>query len=102
MSFPFDLQSAAMSNSPLPCHARAIPDHAVLLKAMAQHGRWETACGLTARVQLLPASFTKLLSDAYQSQMQVTSVKPNTVCHGQGKEWWQHTTKKRRSVTLLD
>jgi len=29
----------------------------------------------------------RLLSDAYQSQMQVTSVKPNTVCHGRGKEW---------------
>ena len=28
-----------------------------------------------------------LLSDAYQSQMQVVSVKPNTVCHWRGKEW---------------
>ena len=27
------------------------------------------------------------LSHAYQSQMQVASVKPNTVCHGRGTEW---------------
>ena len=38
------------------CHAAPMPcsDHAVLLKATAQHGRRETACGLPARVQLLP------------------------------------------------
>jgi hypothetical protein len=35
----------------------------------------------------------KLLSEEYHSQMQVASVKPN-VCHGRGKEWEQHTTKK--------
>ena len=29
----------------------------------------------------------RLLSDAYQSQMQVASVKSNTICHGRGKEW---------------
>ena len=50
--FPFDLKSAAVFDSHLPCHAHAalIPcsDHAVLLKA--------TACGLPARVQLLPAT----------------------------------------------
>ena len=40
------------------CHAAPIPcsDHAVLLKATAQHGRQETACGLLARVRLLPAT----------------------------------------------
>ena len=82
MSYPYDLRSAAVSDSHLPCRAHAIPDHAILLKATAQHGRRERACGLTARVQLLPAitrSSTKLLSDAYQSQLQVASVKPNTV-----------------------
>jgi hypothetical protein len=54
----------------------------------AQHGRRERACGLTDRDRLLPTitrSSTKLSSDAYQSQMQVASVKPNTVCRGQGK-----------------
>jgi len=29
-------------------------DHAVILKATAQHGRQETACGLPARIRLLP------------------------------------------------
>jgi len=29
----------------------------------------------------------RLLSEAYQSQMQVASVKPNTVRYGRGKEW---------------
>jgi len=65
-------------------------DTAVFLKATAQHVRQETACGLPARFRLLPAimqSSTSLLSDAYQSQMQMASVKPNTVCHGRGKEW---------------
>ena len=28
-----------------------------------------------------------LLSEAYRSQMQVASVKPNNICHGRGKEW---------------
>ena len=55
MSFPFDLHSAAVSDSHLPCRAHAIPDHAILLKATAQHGRQERACGLSARVRLLPA-----------------------------------------------
>ena len=36
----------------------------------------------------------RLLSDAYQFQMQVDSVKPNNVCHERGKEWQLHTTKK--------
>ena len=42
------------------CHAAPMPcsDHAVLLKATAQHGRRETAsaCGLPSRVRLLPAT----------------------------------------------
>jgi len=37
--------------------------------------------------QLLRRVPRTLLSDSYQSQMQVASVKPNTVCHGRGKEW---------------
>jgi hypothetical protein len=36
---------------PMPCS-----NHAVLLKVTAQHGRRETACGLPARLQLLPAT----------------------------------------------
>ena len=38
----------AVSDWPMPCS-----DHAVLLKAMAQHNRRETACGLPAHNQLL-------------------------------------------------
>jgi hypothetical protein len=40
------------------CHAAPMPcsDHAVLLKATAQDGRPETACGRPARVRLLPAT----------------------------------------------
>jgi len=34
--------------------------------------------------------------------MQVASVKPNTVCHGRGKEWQQHTTKKTICYTVPD
>jgi hypothetical protein len=64
MSFPFDLHSAAVSDSHLPSRAHAIPDHAILLKATVQHGRRERTCWLTARVRLLPAitrSSTKVL-----------------------------------------
>jgi len=48
------------------CHAAPMPcsDHAVLLKATAQHGRRQTACGPPARVRLLPAttrSSTKII-----------------------------------------
>jgi len=74
----------------LPYRVHAILDHAVLLKATAQHGRREMACVLTARFRFHPAitrSSTKLASDAYQFQMQAASVKSNNVCHGQGKEW---------------
>ena len=104
VSFPFDLHNAAVSDSHLPCHAHAIPDHAILLKATAQHGRRERACGLTSRFRLLPAitrSSTKLKSHAYQSQMQVASVKPNTVVMDDEKSG-SSTLQKRRSVTLLD
>ena len=100
MSFPFDLHSAAVSDSHLPCRAHAIPDHAILLKATAQHGRRERTCGLIPRFRLLPAitrSSTKF-SDAYQSQMQVASVKPNTFCTGEEKSG-SSTLQKRLSRT---
>jgi len=40
------------------CHAMPMPcsDHAVLLKATAQHFRREMACGLPASIRLLPAT----------------------------------------------
>ena len=53
------------------CHAAPLPcsDHAVLLKATAQHGRQETACLLPARFRLLPAtkrSSTKVVTRSIQ------------------------------------
>jgi hypothetical protein len=45
-----------VSDSHLPGRAHAILDHAILRKATAQYGRRETACGLPARVRLLPAT----------------------------------------------
>jgi hypothetical protein len=45
---------------PMPCHAHAAPmpcsDHAVFLKATAEHSLRKTACGLPARVRLIPAT----------------------------------------------
>ena len=101
MSLPFDLYSVAVSDSHLPCYANAAPmpcsDHAILLKAMAQHGHRDTTCGLPACIRLLPAttrSSRRLLSEAYQSSSQ-RSV-PTTVKSGSS------TLQKRRSVKLLD
>ena len=56
VSFPFDLHSAAVSDSHLPCRAHACSDHAVLLKATAQDGSRETAFGQPARIRLLPTT----------------------------------------------
>jgi hypothetical protein len=71
--------------------------HAVLLKATAQHGRRETACGLPARFRLLPAttrSSTKIVirSIISSSQRSITT----TVKSGSS------ALQKRRSVKLLD
>ena len=68
VSSPFDLHSATVSDSHLPRHAHVAlmpcSDHAFLLKATAQHGHWEMACGLPACFWLLLAttrSFTKIV-----------------------------------------
>ena len=56
-----DLYIACLANAmPMPCS-----DHAVLLKATAQHGRRATACGLPAGVRIFPAttrSSTKIVT----------------------------------------
>ena len=71
------------------CHAAHMPSPTMPFFSRPRHSMAvERACGLTASVQVLPAitrSSTKLLSDAYQSQMQVASVKQNTVYHEWGK-----------------
>jgi len=84
---------------PMPCS-----DYAVLLKATTQHLRREAARGLLARVRLLPATrgvTRSMLSEAYQSQMQVASVKPTTIVMYE-EESGSSTLEKRRSVKLLD
>jgi hypothetical protein len=85
VSFPFDLYSAAVSDSHLPCRA-----HAVSLKATAQHGLRETACGLPARVRLLPAttrSSTKIVIISIPIFL-------TTIHTYDCKEWYQHTKKR--------
>jgi len=86
-----------VSDSHLPCQAHVAPmscsDHAVLLKATAQRGRRETACGLPAHVRLLPAttpSSTKIVIRSIPVLL-TTTVKSGS-----------STLQKRRSVKLLD
>jgi hypothetical protein len=77
--------------APMPCS-----DHAVLLKAMAQHCCRETACGLPAAFGFfrLPRGVPRrLLSESYQSSSQRSI--PTTVKSG------SNTLQKRRSVKLL-
>jgi hypothetical protein len=88
------LHIAAVSDSHFPCHAHAAPmpcsDHAVFLKATAQQGRRETACGLPARLRLLPAttrSSTKIVIG--RVPIPLTTIRTYDC-----KEWQQHTTKE--------
>jgi hypothetical protein len=89
------------------CHAASMlcSDHAVLLKAMAQDGRRETACERPARGRLLPAtmlSSTKVvigsipISDAggqFETKQRLSWTRKRVVA--------AHY-KKRRSVKLLE
>jgi hypothetical protein len=74
------------------CHAAPMPcsDLAVLLKATAQHGRRETACGLPARVRLLPAT-TRSSTNIIIRNIPILLTTIHTY---EFKEWKQHTTKK--------
>jgi hypothetical protein len=89
-----------MSDSHLPCHA-----HAVLLKAAAQHVRRETACGLPARVRLLPAT-TRSSTKAILSSIPISDA--GGQCETKQrlsltrKKVVAAHYKKRRSVKLLD
>ena len=85
VSFPFDLHSAAVSDSQFPCRA-----HAVFLKATAQHGRRQTACGLPARLRILLAttrSSTKIV-------IRSIPILLTTIHTYDCKEWQRHTTRK--------
>jgi len=79
--------------------------------AWAHHGMWELISAVDRRpVGELPASGffrlprgvpRRLLSEAYQSKMQVASVKPN-VCHGRGKAYYFGARTWVRSPPSLD
>ena len=98
LSFPFDSHSAAVSDSHLPCCARAIPNHAVLLKATAQHGRLSTAMlrrGLEKNV-MVGAWHGHDMANVNQTrphcvnQMGKTDSKPLMAWHGRGTAWARH------------
>jgi len=83
----------------LPCRA-----HAILLKATAQHGRRERACGLTARVRLLqpsrgvPRSFNQTHTN-FRCRWPVWNQTPFIMDE---EKSGSSTLQKRRCVTLLD
>ena len=96
MSFPFDLHSAAVSDSHLPCHAVPMPcsDHAVLLKATAQYGRRETACCAVALRRTAwsehDMASVNQTRPRYVNEMGKTHSKHLAVRHGRGKAWARH------------
>jgi hypothetical protein len=77
-----------------PCHALTMPFFSRPQHNMSVERRPVAYLPAFSFFRLPHGVPRRLLSEAYQSQMQVASVKPNSVCHGRGKEWWQHTTKK--------
>jgi hypothetical protein len=84
-----------------PCHALTMPffsrpRHSTAVERrpvgyQPAFGFFRLPCGVPRR----------LLSEAYQSQIQMASVKPNNVCHDEEKSG-SGTLQKRRSVKLLD
>ena len=79
-------------------------DHAVLLKARAQHVRRETACGLPARLRLLPAT-TQSSTNVVVRHISVLGA--GGQCETKHRLPWTRERVlaahyKRRSVTLLD
>jgi hypothetical protein len=65
-------------------------DHAVLLKATAQHGHQEMACELPAGVWLLPATTQSSTKIVFRSIPILITTIDTYDC----KEWQQHTKKK--------
>jgi hypothetical protein len=87
-----------MSHSHLPCHAMPCSDHAVLLKATAQHGRRETAvlcCGLEKN-GMVRAWQGHCMASVNQTrphcvnQMGKTRSKLLAARHGRGRAWARH------------
>jgi hypothetical protein len=81
------------------CHAAPMLwcDHAVLLKATAQHSRRETARGLPARVQLLPSTTRSSTKIVYRNIRILLTTIHIYDCKSGSK-----TLQKRLSVKMLD
>jgi len=85
----------------MPCHAPTMlffsrPWHSTSIERqpvvyLPLFGFFQLPCGVPQR----------LLTEAYQSQMQVASVKPNNIVMDKEKSG-SSTLQKRRSVNLLD
>jgi hypothetical protein len=111
VSFPFDLHSAAVFDSHMPCRSPAMPRICLseidfsrprqgdgMRTAWERHGVCELALAVLKRhVGNLPAFGVfvlprvvpgSVLSEAYQSQVQVASVKQSNVCHGRGEAYY--------------
>jgi len=90
MCLPFDLHSAIVSHSHLPCHVMPMPRPCrALTLPFFSRPRHSTACGLPARVRLLPAttrSSTKIVIRSIPI-WDAGSQSETKVCHGRGKEW---------------
>jgi hypothetical protein len=80
------------------CHAAPMPcsDHAVLLKATAQHGRRETACGLPSCFRLLPATTRSSTKFVIRS----IPILLTTIHTYDCKVWYRHATKKTICQTV--
>ena len=95
VSFSFDLHSAAVSDSHLPCRA-----YAILLKATAQHGRRETAvlCCDLEKNGMVRAWHGRGMASVNPTrphcvnQMGKTHSKPLATRHGRGTSWAWHDT----------
>jgi len=71
----------------MPCHAPTMPFSSRTRHSTSVERRpmgYLPAFGFFRLPRGVPR---RLLSEAYQSQIQVASVKPNNVYHGRGKEW---------------
>jgi hypothetical protein len=94
VSFPFDLHSAAVFDSHMPCRSPAMPLMCLSVSDLLRP--WQGDGMLTASLQLaslcpllLPRPVPgSLLSEAYQSQIAVASVKRSGVCDGRGEAYY--------------
>ena len=92
--FPFDLHSAAVSDSHLPCHALTMPFFSRPRHSTAVERRPVGYLPAFDFFRLPRGIPRRLLSEAYQSSSKRST--PTTVKSGSS------TLQKRRSVTLLD